>query len=134
MGLRGDCGCDRWKGIAIDRFAGLANPLVRFRHKGVKMDAPFAGLRYGVEEHVHQHGLAASDAAVNVEPARRWRFGFTPAAQYRFAMGRVRSEGVCELIEPPCAGALRRVWRQPTGCDLVVIRLQDATGHAELVP
>ena len=40
-------------------------------HEGVKMRPPLPRGRGGVEEHVHQHRLAAADRPVDVEAARR---------------------------------------------------------------
>ena len=43
-------------------------------HEGVEVHALLLRDRRGVEEEIHQHGLAASDAAVEVESSRRRRF------------------------------------------------------------
>ena len=47
------------------------NPLVHIRHELMKMRAAFALDRARLEEQIHQHGLAAPDLAVNVEPLQR---------------------------------------------------------------
>src|SRR5690606_34475367 len=45
----------------------LGNPVVNIRHKVVEMGAPFCACGDELEEHVHQHGLAAPNLAMNVE-------------------------------------------------------------------
>src|SRR5205085_5294848 len=56
------------------RFASLPHPVdafVHLRHEFMEVDAAFARDRRGLKEHVHQHGLAASDVAENVESLDR---------------------------------------------------------------
>ena len=65
-------GCDR-----ADRFrpgvgtAPCVDQVVRLLHEGVEMHPAFALDGDGVVKQVHQHRLAAPDAAVDVETARR---------------------------------------------------------------
>ena len=56
---------------ALQRLAVAVDAVMRVGHEVVEMDAPLAPHRHELEEHVHQHGLAAPDAAMDVEPAHR---------------------------------------------------------------
>src|SRR5690606_42111177 len=51
----------------LQRLAMRGNPVGNIRHKVVEMGAPFCACRDELEEHVHQHGLAAPNLAMNVE-------------------------------------------------------------------
>jgi hypothetical protein len=47
---------------------------VNVAHEGVKVRTLFSGYRRGFIKQVHQHRLAATNAAVEIEPLRRRRF------------------------------------------------------------
>ena len=69
--------------------AEAVDALVHVEHEFVEMRAPLARHRARLEEQVHQHGLAAADVAVDVEPLdrrqRAFAFGEQPAERRRFA-------------------------------------------------
>jgi hypothetical protein len=69
--------------------AALVDTLVHLQHEGVEMDAALQLDRRGLEEHVHDHGLAAADAAVDVEAERRRLGGGCQAEPRAPAMGAV---------------------------------------------
>ncbi|MEY9525420.1 hypothetical protein ABIF70_006561 [Bradyrhizobium japonicum] len=56
---------------ARDALAIIVDALMRFRHELVEMRAALVLDGAVLEEQVHQHGLAAADFAMDVEPARR---------------------------------------------------------------
>ncbi len=56
---------------ALQRLAPLVQPCVHVGHEGVEVRPALEPRRGRVEEHVHQHGLAAADRAVDINPARR---------------------------------------------------------------
>src|SRR5690606_13701852 len=59
-------GGDRIAAFGLARFA---EPLVNFQHEGVKVDAALGGKGERLMEQVHQHRLAASDAAPEINAA-----------------------------------------------------------------
>lgn len=84
IGLPGEISCDGcdWVSAVSTADACAASPadeahgefggmdtFVYVDHEGVKVDATFPGhrRRKGVEEEVHEHGLAGTDVAVEVE-------------------------------------------------------------------
>ena len=69
--LVGDRGGDRRDRIAADPPADDVDALMDVGHEFVEMDAALGHGGGEREELVHQHGLAAADLAVDVEPARR---------------------------------------------------------------
>ena len=55
---------------------------LHLEHEFVEVDAPMRHARQGLGEQVHQHGLAAADAAMEVDAARRLRrLGLAPEAE-----------------------------------------------------
>jgi hypothetical protein len=52
----------------LPRLARLAQPLVDLEHEGVEMDPALLFDRQRLVEQVHQHRLAAADAAPEVAP------------------------------------------------------------------
>ncbi len=62
-------------------FAEVPHALVHVGHEFVEMNAPLALDRRGLEEEVHQHGLAAADLAVNVESLDRLLLALAGAEQ-----------------------------------------------------
>jgi hypothetical protein len=55
----------------LEQIAEMARTLVDVGHELVEMHPALAHHRRRREEQIHQHGLAAADVAVNVEPAHR---------------------------------------------------------------
>ena len=53
------------------QFAMGVDAFMHISHEFVKVNAGFATDRRMLKKHIHQHGFAASNAAVNVEPAHR---------------------------------------------------------------
>ena len=68
--LVGDHGGDRPDRIAADPPANDVDALLGLGHELVEMDAALGDSGGEREELVHQHGLAAADLTVDVEPAR----------------------------------------------------------------
>ena len=54
-----------------DVLAIAVDALMHLGHEFVEMGAALVFDRTVLKEHIHQHGLAAADLAMNVEPARR---------------------------------------------------------------
>ena len=84
---------------------------VHVGHEGVEMGATLAMHEGGVEEHVHQHRLAAPDRAVEIEAARR--FGGFEADEARerawLPLGAVIHEAGAQRVQPVGELGLRRV-------------------------
>src|SRR5260370_18155302 len=77
--------------VDLARFRLLAeciDALVHIGHELVEMNAALAHDRRGLEEQIHQHGLAATDLAVDVEALDHIWFALTrseqPAERARF--------------------------------------------------
>ena len=81
----------RWIGscprAVLDVLPVDVDALVHVGHEFVEMDAALALHRAGLEEQVHQHGLAAPDLAVDVKPFQR-RAGLLAAAEQPAERGR----------------------------------------------
>ncbi len=65
-------GRDRIAALALARFAQAG---VHFLHESVEVGPAFVGNGQAIVKQVHQHRLAASDAAPQIKPARG-RIGF----------------------------------------------------------
>ena len=96
----------RWIGswfgdLAVLDFLPIGvNALMHIGHELVEMDAALAHHRTGLEEQVHQHGLAAADLAVDVKPfQRRGLFALAeqPAERGRFLRQPMPIEAPLEL-------------------------------------
>ena len=70
----------------LQRVAKLAHALVHVGHEFVEMRPPLALHRRGLEEQVHQHGLAAADIALDVQALDR-----LPALAARRTASRART-------------------------------------------
>ncbi len=57
--------------LAVGALAPAMHGVVHVQHELVEMDPLLALHRRGLEEQIHQHGLAAADAAEQVQPLRR---------------------------------------------------------------
>ena len=92
--------------------AMLLDAVVHVGHEVVEMHAALAPHRHQLEEHVHQHGLAAADAAMDVEalaPARASRrLGEQPAERARLAELAACAEISSISRSSACADALLR--------------------------
>jgi hypothetical protein len=103
---------------------------VRFLHEGVEVDAALAGDLGGVEEQVHQHGLAAPDRADEVEAVRR---GGRRAQLARAALAEQARQHAA-LRRPPlrivAAQADPQALQQLGGVGLGGVRPQRAGGDA----
>ena len=97
-------------GVGMTGGAQRMQPAVDLKHEGGEMDAALLRFGGGVEEQVHQHGLAASDRTPQVKPARGRRLvGENLAEQparrrpaFQLAPQRVQPLGRAQL------GAVRR--------------------------
>ena len=74
---------DRILAVAVGfvLLAEVPHALVHVGHEFVEMHAPLAPDRRGLEEQVHQHGLAAADLAVDVESLDRLLLALAGAEQ-----------------------------------------------------
>ena len=104
-------------------------------HEGVKMRPALARRRDGVEEHVHQHRLAAADGPMDVKAARR--LGGLRAKQPREAarlcLGLVALQFGGERVELADELRLRGVGLEPALGDERAIAVGDA-GHVDRGP
>ena len=87
--------------------AELPHALVHVGHELVEMHAPLAPDRRGLEEQVHQHGLAAADVAVDVESLDR----LLPCARARRTASRAPT--ICARADARAAALPAR----PGACD-----------------
>ena len=92
---------------ARDVLAKAVDPLMHLGHELVEMGAALVLDRAVVKEHVHQHGLAAADFAMNVEPARRRLVlvGEKPPEQALLACGLVARQPLVEGAKASAASA-----------------------------
>ncbi len=84
-------------GIAVLRFLPKhMNALVHVGHELVEMHTPLAFDRTGLEKQIHQQRLAATDLAVDVEPANRFAallpLGEQPTERGRFLRQKIALE------------------------------------------
>src|SRR5690606_21055278 len=84
-------------------------PGMHLIHEFMEVHATLLLERYSREKEVHQHGLAATDLAIEVEPAHRFSRLFEEAEQAFGFLGQKVTENAVEL-----GGriALRRISRQ----------------------
>ncbi len=85
----------------LARLPPFVQPGVDVGHEGVEMRAAFLLNLDRAEEQVHQHRLAATDRAVNVETARRlgWLRAEQPREGARLRLGPVVLEPVAKRVE-----------------------------------
>ena len=116
----GDGRGDRRDRVAGPGFlAGGMEPLLDLAHELVEVHAPLRQRRGDGKELVHHHGLAASDLAMNVEPARRWRAagGEDPAKGAPLGGETTLGERSIETIEPVGKGGLSGIAAERPGRD-----------------
>ena len=101
--------------------AELPDALVHVGHEFVEVHAPLALDRRGLEEQVHQHGLAAADVAVDVEPLDRLLLVFAraeqPAERRRFPRQPVLAQALFQLGQEIDGACLRRIVLDLSGGD-----------------
>ena len=120
--------CRRYDGNGIAAFAaaGLAQPGVDFEHEGVEVNPAFALDCDAAEEQIHQHRLAATDPAPQIDPALIMRPG---PAQPLPEPGRLGAAHIFELglqtIEPDCSVKLLRIGSQLASCDKLLVTRQN---------
>ncbi|MNL76407.1 hypothetical protein D3C87_2023710 [compost metagenome] len=90
----------------------------------MEMHPPLLRERHGGKEQVHQHGLAAPDLAMEIEPARAMGRLFKKAED---PFGLAGDQIVKDPIKLPGRFHLCRVGRQGAAGDEVVISGQDGT-------
>ena len=114
-----------------------SDPIVRICHEVVEMRAALARHRHQLVEHVHQHGLAAADPAVNVEPLDRLprapAFGEQPSERTGLRFQPLRCDLADEMIERRSDPALQRVGGYRTALDHMVEALHDGRMRNEAV-
>ena len=108
--LVGDHRSNRPDRIAADPLANDVHPLMGLGHELVEMDAALGDGGGERKELVHQHGLAAADLAVDVEPARRGIARAEEPAE-KTAAGRwlLFGKRAVEGLEPVDDAGLRRI-------------------------
>jgi hypothetical protein len=106
--------------------ASRMDAVMDLEHEGVEMDAPFARCRDRGKEHVHQHGLAATDIAVDIKSARR-RAG-EPGPPAACAVALVLPEAAPQHLQFFRRGFLRRIGHQLARIDARAIKRFGA-GH-----
>ena len=100
-------------------------------HEVVEMGAPLVGDGCGREEHVHQHRLAATDGAVDIEAAKRaLRPRAEQAGQRAPACGTGLGQLFHEAVETGDEGALRRIGGDAAVGDEGVIPRRHRAGRA----
>ena len=102
--------------LARAQLAPLEDEGVRLQHEVMEMDALLLLQRHRLEEQVHQHGLAASNLAPDVEPA-----GPASAAE---PSPRCR-QPTRQIVQPRDGFALRRIWRETPVGEAVCVELFD---------
>ena len=120
---------------ALPQLSPLIEPGMDVGHEGVKMRAPFARRRGGVEKHVHEHRLAATHGTMDVKAARR--LGGLRAKQprktARLSLGLVALQFVGERVELADKVRLRRVRLEPALGDERAIAVGDRS-HVDRDP
>ena len=100
------------------RLADEVDAVVNLRHEFVKVHPPLPPHHGGGEEGVHQHRLAAPDAAMDVEPADGLRLaGEQPAESAPFGCKSTLGEAFLEPVHATGNGKLGRVAGQLAGFD-----------------
>ena len=118
----GDHRGDRHDRIAVEPAPDDMDALVHLAHEFVEMDAALRHRPGEREELVHQHGLAAPDRAVDVEPARLGWAGAEEPADEAIARRRLSfGERPVEQIEPGDDGFLCRIAADRAGRDQLAI-------------
>jgi hypothetical protein len=122
----------RRNGITWNRLARGGDALVHLAHELVEMYPPLRPERDMLEEHVHQHGLAAADLAMDVDPARRLSAGATAQDAKEPPLGQppVR-ETRCQVIETRRHLGLRRIALETVPPGPCFIMCRDRLRHAD---
>ena len=114
---------------ALQRLAVAIDAIMRVGHEVVEMHAPLAPHRHQLEEHVHQHGLAAPDAALDVEAAHRRMhvaaLGEQPAERARLCRDALVADVVDQPVERLRQRRLRGVERNLAARDQMLVALGD---------
>ena len=106
--------------------------LMHLRHEFMKMHAAFARHHARFKKQIHQHGLAATDAAMKIKPLhRRLRLAARkhPAERRRFAREMMRRELVFDVGEFCDRGFLCRIAFDPAGGGEGGVMRADGAGH-----
>jgi hypothetical protein len=115
----------------------LLDAVMHVGHEGVEMHAPLAPHRDCLDEHVHQHGLAAADATMDVEPphefGRRPVLGEQPAKRTRLALQALRPDLIDQPVERSNDLPLRRIVGGLACGDEMRITLRDGRMRLEAV-
>ena len=111
------------RGAPLHRLAVRVDRGMYLGHEGMQVDAPLLGDGDMVEEHVHEHRLAAPDAAPDVEPLRRIAGlgADEPAERRGFPRRRIAVEFLSKSLE------------QRDDLRLRGVALESASPHAGLV-
>jgi hypothetical protein len=126
--ILGNCRGDWRDRVALFGSPRLAQALVNLEHEGVEVD-PALGLdRQGLVEQVHQHRLAASDAAPEVGTAH----GIGLAENLEQSARRLGFECALQAIEPFDGGSLVAVGFQFAGFDEFAVALHEQ-GHRRAI-
>ena len=121
----GSSSCDF---AALQRLAMAVDAVMRVGHEVVEVDAPLAPHRDKLEEHVHQHGLAAPDAAMDVEAAHRRMhvaaLGEQPAERTRLRRDALGADVVDQPVERARQPFLRGIVRDLAALDEMLVALR----------
>jgi hypothetical protein len=113
----------------LDRAPVGGDAVVHVRHEFVEVGAALLPERHDAIEHVHQHGLAAANAAMHVEPANRLRrlaSGEHPADDIGLGCDARRGEFIHQPVEPARDLLLLWIARHLAALDEVEIFFRDA--------
>ena len=116
------------------RRAKAADPLVHIEHELVEMDAALAQHRRGLEEQVHEHGLAAPDIAIKVEAfvqvvALLTPGGKQPAERVGLAAQAMLAQPFIQRAEECQQLLLRRITLDLAGGNQHLVAGSDIGGH-----
>lgn len=99
----------------------LVDALMHIGHEFMEMRPTLALDGHGIEEHVHQHRLAAADPTMDVEPLDRLALplarGEQPAECIGLARRSAGKQFRRQVIEPSCDCKLRRITLPLAGCN-----------------
>ncbi|MHC2510775.1 hypothetical protein ACVII1_006013 [Bradyrhizobium elkanii] len=117
---------------ARDLLTVAVDALMRLGHEFVEVRAALVFDRALLEEQIHQHGLAAADLAVDVEPARRLVVlvaAEQPPEQALLALRLVAREPFIQRAERLGGAGLRGIGLDRAGGDQGLVVLEKGTGR-----
>src|SRR5690606_7861791 len=114
----------------FQRLAMPANTVMNVGHEVVEMRPSLRARWNELEEHVHQHGLAAADVAVDVEASNRFAWFLSlaekPPKRARLARHPLFLDAVDQRVQFPDDLLLRRIACDGACFDKVCISLRNS--------